>query len=82
MPLDNSIAVSDSGRRRVGVDYATGEFVVFDFTQKRGGGEGSGPNVFHGHVRKWEQLDQPHCSALIRAGMANTRGKILTGREK
>jgi hypothetical protein len=33
---------------------------------------------YHGHVRRWDELEQAHQNALIRSGMADRRGKILT----
>ena len=35
-----------------------------------------GDNIYHGHVRPWEDLTQRMQSALIRWGMASSKGKI------
>jgi hypothetical protein len=42
--LDASVQIKDSSSPRVGIDYQTGEFVVFDETHP-------GTGIFHGHVR-------------------------------
>ena len=68
--LDWSVEIGPNTDRRVGIDYDTGEFAVFDQTQA---GE------YHGHVRGWDALDQKMQNALIQAGMVNRRGKILGG---
>jgi RHS repeat-associated protein len=66
--LDLSLRISENTTRRVGVDYATKEFVVFDETST---------GVFHGHVRSWSQLEGSMQRALIKEGVANSKGKIL-----
>jgi hypothetical protein len=66
--LDASVQIKDTSPRRVGVDYETGEFVVFD--------EHTAGN-YHGHVRKWDELEQGHQNALVGSGMANRKGDIL-----
>lgn len=68
--LDNSVQVRATSPRRVGVDYATGEFVVFDQTV---------PGEFHGHVRTWRELSPQMKNALVGSGMATRSGKIITG---
>ncbi|HAX79210.1 MAG TPA: hypothetical protein DCY88_26130 [Cyanobacteria bacterium UBA11372] len=65
--LDNSVQVSDTSTRRVGVDRANNEIVVFDETRD---------GIFHGHVRSWEELRQEMKNALIRAGLVDSRGRI------
>jgi hypothetical protein len=70
--LDYSVGISPHTARRVGIDYATHDFVVFDETHP---GEG----IFHGHVRPWHALDPKMQNALVRSGMANRRGTILFG---
>jgi hypothetical protein len=65
--LDNSIQVKDTSPRRVGVDYQTREFVVFDQTS---------PGKFHGHVRTWQQLTQEMKNALVKSGLVSSSGKI------
>jgi hypothetical protein len=77
--LDHSVQVKDTSPRRVGIDYEEGEFVVFDETHQPGQqAPMQSTGVYHGHVRTWDQLDQPMQNALIRAGMTNRNGKILT----
>jgi hypothetical protein len=67
--LDTSVVVGENTSRRVGIDYSTREFVVFDEHV---------PGVFHGHVRPWSELSTQMQNALTRAGMSNRKGKILT----
>ncbi len=68
--LDRSVQVSDTSSRRVGVDAASGEIVVFDETFP-------GQCIFHGHVRTWDQLTQKMQSALYKAGLTNLKGRIM-----
>ncbi len=65
--LDASISFNPNTTRRVGIDYATGNFVIFDETL---GG------VFHGHIRPWSELTQQMQAALRRSGLVNNRGVI------
>jgi hypothetical protein len=71
--LDTSLQVKDTSPRRIGVDYAAKEFVVFDQTS---------PGIFHGHVRDWADLTDDMRKVLIDEGMANRRGKILVGDDR
>lgn len=66
--LDVSTQVKSSSPRRVGIDHETGEFVVFDRTRD---------NIYHGHVRTWDELHPDMKRALHEAGMVNKRGKNL-----
>jgi len=66
--LDSSVTVKESSGRRIGIDYDTGEFVVFDRTEY---------GTYHGHVRSWDQLHIDMQNALRKAGMADRRGRIL-----
>jgi RHS repeat-associated protein len=68
--LDVSLQIKETSPRRIGVDYSTNEFVVFDKTLD---------NTYHGHVRTWNQLHQDMKNTLIKNGMADSKGKILTG---
>lgn len=70
--LDSSVSIGPNTPRRVGIDYDTGEFAVFDETYP-------GRGVFHGHVRGWDQLEQGMQNALRRSGMVNRRGGIVIG---
>lgn len=62
--LDNSVSISDTTPRRVGLDI-NGDFVVLDETS---------PGIFHGHIRGWNSsgilqgLSQAMKNALYRAG--------------
>lgn len=66
--LDVSVQVKSTSPRRVGIDHETGEFVVFDKTRD---------NVYHGHVRSWDELHPDMQRALQEAGMVNRRGKKI-----
>lgn len=68
--LEDSISFNPNTTRRVGVDYRTGEFAVFDETF-------NGSGIYHGHVRTWNELTQQMQSALRRAGLVTSKGKIL-----
>jgi filamentous hemagglutinin len=68
--LDLSVQVKSTSPRRIGIDYKTGDFVVFDRTR---------PGVYHGHVRPWSELHQDQQRALIDAGMVDRRGNIWRG---
>ena len=68
--LDVSVQVKDTSPRRVGIDYQTGEFTVFDQTSA---------GVFHGHVRSWNDLTSQMQNALRKAGMVDRKGNILGG---
>lgn len=65
--LDNSVQVKETSPRRIGVDYETREFVVFDQPS---------PGKFHGHVRTWQQLTQEMRNALVKTGLVSPNGKI------
>ncbi len=64
--LDKSVPIKSTTTRKVSTDG--NDFVVFDETT---------PKVFHGHVRTWSELTQSMKNALIKAGLANSKGKIL-----
>jgi hypothetical protein len=66
--LENSVQVKSTSPRRVGVDPATNELVVFDRT---------GGDVYHGHVRPWDKLHQDMKNALIKAKQVDSKGRIL-----
>lgn len=67
--LDNSLQVSQTSTRRVGIDPDTGNFVVFDETFP-------GSGVFHGHVRPWDELEQAQQAILRRSFGVSRTGKI------
>ncbi|WP_339416441.1 MULTISPECIES: hypothetical protein [unclassified Pseudomonas] len=68
--LDFSIQVKPTSPRRVGIDYDSKDFVVFDKTLD---------TTYHGHVRSWSDLHPDMQKALQQAGMADRKGNILTG---
>ncbi|MCB0082687.1 MAG: RHS repeat-associated core domain-containing protein, partial [Caldilineaceae bacterium] len=65
--LDNSLQVTGNSPRRVGVDRANNQFVVFDQTRE---------GIFHGHVRSWQQLTDQMKNTVRNAGYVNWRGLI------
>lgn len=65
--LNESIQVKSTSTRRIGVDKSTGEYVVFDQTKD---------NIYHGHVRKWDELTTDMKNALKKADLVNDKGKI------
>ncbi len=68
--LDISVQVKPTSPRRIGIDYNTGDFIVFDNTEN---------NVYHGHVRSWDHLHQDMKKALQKANMVSKNGSILRG---
>ena len=66
--LDNSFIIKDSSTRRIGVDKSTGEIVIFDETYPSSG-------IYHGHVRKWDDLNQEMKNKLITEGLFKPNGK-------
>ena len=71
--LNNSVPVKNTSKQRVGVDKTTGEYVVFNRTDK---------GTYHGHIRNWkgnnsEALTQEMKNALEKAGIINKKDKIL-----
>lgn len=72
--MEESVRIKESGisERRVGVDYETGEIVVFDKTIG---------NIFHGHVVPWKDLRQEAKNALIKNGLTTPKGKILENKK-
>jgi len=68
--LDMSVQVKANSPRRVGIDYQTGEFVVFDQTSS---------GIFHGHVRGRKDLTNQMQNTLRKSGMVDRKGNILGG---
>lgn len=58
-----------NGERRIG--RQGDDFVVFD----REGSAGSGSDEFHGHVRKWNELEPEMKDFLKDNGYVNKKGK-------
>jgi hypothetical protein len=67
--LDTSIGFSENTTRRVGIDYGSERFMVFDETYP-------GQGIFHGHYREWSELTPAMQAALRKAGMATSRGGV------
>ncbi|RBP35334.1 RHS repeat-associated protein, partial [Roseimicrobium gellanilyticum] len=75
--LDFSFPVSENTTRRIGVDTAHNQLVVFDRTQNvtRGGRTVGGE--YHGHVRTWDELSSPMQKALSDYGVSvSKKGEI------
>ena len=68
--LDNSVQVKGTSPRRVGVDPDTNEIVVLDETHP-------GQQVYHGHVRTWDELTPQMKNALKRAGLVDGKGQSI-----
>lgn len=66
--LDFSVQVKDTSPRRIGIDYQTGDFVVFDRTLN---------DIYHGHVRQWSDLHPDMQRVLRKMNMVDSRGNIL-----
>ena len=80
--LNNSMELTPEGPgqapRRIGV--ANGEIVVLDRTGQVPCGcshEGGMNNIWHGHVRTWDQLSPRMQSLLRRGGLVDRRGRPL-----
>jgi hypothetical protein len=74
--LDWSVMIKPTVPARVGIDYEEGEFVIFR-RHERTFRELPEVEIFHGYVVPWAGLPQECKNALMRAGMANLKGKIL-----
>ncbi|HTN87933.1 MAG TPA: SpvB/TcaC N-terminal domain-containing protein [Sorangium sp.] len=77
--LDTSVGIGENTARRVGIDYDTGEFVMFAETYPGRTGLGGAPREFHGYVQTWDELPQNAQNALYKSGMVTRRGKVLIG---
>lgn len=64
--LDTSVEVSQ--RTRISADPLNREFNVFNLT---------GNNVWHGHARTWDLLDNDMRGRLIQMGIVDRRGRFL-----
>ena len=74
--LDYSVLIKPTVPARIGIDYEEGEFVLLrrhELTFR----EWPELEIFHGYVVAWAGLPQECRNALMRAGMANLRGKIV-----
>ncbi len=63
--LDNSIEINSNTKRRIAI--SNNEIVILDETIN---------GIYHGHVRKWEELSPKMRAVLIKAGLVNKKGKI------
>lgn len=69
--LDESVPVGPNTTRRVGADPETGEFSLFDETYPDS-------DIFHGHARTWDSLNDKMKNALADSGRANRKkGSVL-----
>lgn len=75
--LDSSVSVKPSSRVRVSIDYDEVAFVVLRYHMPGFYREQPNDEVFHGYSVGWQDLPQEMRNALIRAGMADRRGRIL-----
>ena len=66
--LDNSVRVTETSSRRVGVDRKNKEIVVFMEHL---------PGVFHGFVVEWNDLERNVQRRLQKLGLVTSRGRIL-----
>ncbi len=72
--LDRSVQVKPTNdRRRIGLDEDE-NFVVLDRDTT---GSGSHPDIYHGHVRTWGELEPEMQRALINNGMATRSGNPI-----
>jgi len=75
--LDYSVRVKPTSFARIGIDWEEHAFVVLRW---HGAAEHPGqPNSerYHGYALPWHKLEQEMKNALIKAGMADRRGRIL-----
>lgn len=75
--LDMSVAIKPFAPVRVSIDYEEAVFVVLRYHMPGSYPEQPNDTVFHGYSVGWQQLPQEMKNALIRAGMADRRGRIL-----
>lgn len=61
---------------RISIDYELAEFIVLRIELLPLSPWPNG-HTFHGYVTPWNKLTQEMKNALIRAGMADRRGRIL-----
>ncbi len=67
LALDNSLQVTTTSPRRVGIDKTAKEFVIFDQTSR---------GTFHGHVRTWKELRPIDRSMLRKEFGVGKNGKL------
>ena len=65
--LDTLLQIKPTSPRRIGIDYDSGSFSVFDQTTE---------GVFHGHTRTWSELTDQMQRTLRQSGMVNGKGVI------
>jgi hypothetical protein len=74
--LDYSLLIKRTATVRVGIDYEEGEYVVlrrhiWSFQEL------PPTEIFHGYAVGWRTMPQEYRNTLMRAGMANLKGKIV-----
>jgi RHS repeat-associated protein len=79
--LDESIQIKPTSPRRIAVDAEAGEIVILDRTRVlpdkvEGGVKIPGDEIYHGHVRKWDDLDEKQKSILKKSGKVDSKGRI------
>jgi RHS repeat-associated protein len=70
--LDNFIQIKDTSPRRVGVDVSNNEIVVLDRTKINT----DGSELYHGHVRSWDDLNIDMQNKLKKEGLVDKKGNI------
>jgi hypothetical protein len=65
--LDNSLLYNNRVPHRIGI--SAGEFVVLYQTSE---------DLYHGHIRKWKDLEPDMQKVLRKAGLVTSKGKIIT----
>ncbi|NAS20650.1 DNRLRE domain-containing protein [Herbidospora sp. NEAU-GS84] len=77
--LDNSVQVKGTSPRRIGIDKDNGEIVVLDRTRQAAcgcdGADGTN-NIWHGHVRPWDDLHEDMQKTLLREKLVDRKGRI------
>jgi len=74
--LDCSRKASDSATSRYRIGFNGSEFAVFSYTGKSVR-NGIPVDIWHGHVRSWNQLEHEMRNVAYEQGWATLRGKIL-----
>jgi uncharacterized protein RhaS with RHS repeats len=70
--LDNSVQIKSTSPRRIGI--ADGEIVILDKTRTVPGKVDT--EIYHGHVRSWDELTDDMKKALKKEGMVDKKGRI------
>lgn len=70
--LRDSEPFSQDSTGRIAVDVKNKEIVLFREELRLG----DGTIIYHGHIAKWKELEQPQKNALERTGLIKRNGKI------